>query len=524
MTFRFLFFFWPNKLRPFFVFFLLLTELTIAHETSLSSSSKRARAGDDVNVFRQLQKGDSVGVFQIESRAQMNMLPRMKPESYYDLVIQIAIVRPGPIQGDMVHPYLRRRWGKEPVRYPSDEVAAVLSRTFGVPIFQEQVIQLAMVAAGFSGGEADQLRRAMAAWKRHGKLTSFRDKLVSGMAERGYSDAFANRLFRQIQGFGEYGFPESHSASFALLAYVSAWLKTYYPAEFYCGLLNSQPMGFYSPSQLLLDAQRHNVECLPVCINSSAQENTCHRSNKGTAIRLGLCIIKGLNQETIKTILSHRPDGGYISVHQLKVLGVSHQQLEALASANALHKISGDRFNARWEIMDNSETLSILTESNSSISTGRCKITPSSLIAPTEIEDTLEDYNATGLTLNKHPIALLDEAHKLGKHILAKDLRHCRHGSVVAVAGLVTGRQRPGTASGVTFITLEDHTGNINVVVWLNTAREQAKPFISAKILKVKGIIEKEGDVIHVVAGRLIDLTQSLNEYCLQQKSALPFR
>lgn len=460
-----------------------------------------AGAGDDEKVYKRLQKGDSVGVFQIESRAQMNMLPRMRPESYYDLVVQIAIVRPGPIQGDMVHPYLRRRWGQEIVRYPSPEVEKVLSRTFGVPIFQEQVIQLAMVAAGFTGGEADQLRRAMAAWKRSGKLTKFKNKLVEGMTARGYSTDFADRLFRQIQGFGEYGFPESHSASFAILAYVSAWIKTYHPAAFYCGLLNSQPMGFYSASQLVQDASKHGVICLPVCINKSEWQHKCVLEKGKAAIRLGFRIVKGLQIEKIEKLIMHRPLSGYGSVAELKTI-ISNQQLETLASANVFQVFNTDRYNARWHILDECSSLPVHEKTPYYQDEDSIR-----LPSPTEGENTLEDFASMGLTLGQHPIALLDKAQKLGKHCLAKDLHKVRHGSVVTVAGLVTCRQRPGTASGVTFITLEDQSGSINLVVWQSTARAQNTPFISAKLLKVRGILERHGDVIHVIAGRLTDMT-----------------
>ncbi|MFS1876497.1 error-prone DNA polymerase [Enterovibrio norvegicus] len=481
------------------------------HHRALSIASITAM-GDDPNVFQQLQKGDSVGVFQVESRAQINMLPRLRPACYYDLVIQIAIVRPGPIQGDMVHPFLKRRWGKEAVTYPSKEVESVLSRTMGVPIFQEQVIQLAMVAAGFSGGEADKLRRAMAAWKRNGKLAPFREKLINGMQARGYNIEFAEQIFRQIQGFGEYGFPESHSASFAVLAYTSSWLKHYYPVAFYCALLNSQPMGFYSPSQLLQDASRHGVVVLPVCVNNSLWDHQQILSPEGPALRLGFRLIKGFSSQGAERLLTQRPDNGFQNLNQLRGCGLSRGDLEALASANATQILANNRFSARWQMMDDSHTLPLLSQDATDTSDANI------IHAPSAVEDLVEDYAATGITLGKHPIALLDESGNLGKHRLASELTSIKSGTAVTVAGIVTGRQRPGTASGVTFMTLEDQTGNINVVVWLATARAQNAPFVTAKILKVKGILEREGDVVHIIAGRFIDMTSTLDQLLIHSR------
>ncbi|CZF81013.1 Error-prone DNA polymerase [Grimontia celer] len=481
------------------------------HQRSLSIADIIAM-GDDPIVYRQLQKADSVGVFQVESRAQMSMLPRLRPNCYYDLVIQIAIVRPGPIQGDMVHPYLKRRWGEEKITYPSEEVKSVLSRTMGVPIFQEQVIQLAMVAAGFSGGEADQLRRAMAAWKRSGKLAPFREKLINGMQERGYNIEFAEQIFRQIQGFGEYGFPESHSASFAVLAYTSSWLKHYYPVAFYCSLLNSQPMGFYSPSQLLQDASRHQVQILPVCVNHSQWDHQQVMVQGEPALQLGFRIVKGLSDIGAEKLLRCRSSTGFQHLNDIRKCGLSRGDLEALASANATKTLADNRFSARWQMMDDSHVLPLFSSAQPDSSDANA------IAAPSAVEDLIEDYAATGLTLGKHPIALLDESGKLGKHRLANELNTIRSGSAITVAGVVTGRQRPGTASGVTFVTLEDHTGNINVVVWLATARAQNTPFVTAKILKVKGILEREGDVVHVVAGRLIDMTYTLDQLLVHSR------
>lgn len=470
-------------------------ELTIAQITKME---------DDPAVYNMIQKADTVGVFQIESRAQMSMLPRLKPKNYYDLVIQIAIVRPGPIQGDMVHPFLKRRDGKEAVSYPSKEVEGVLSRTMGVPIFQEQVIQLAMVAAGFSGGEADQLRRAMASWKKNGQLMQFQHKLISGMLKRGYAQEFAERIFKQICGFGEYGFPESHSASFAVLAYVSSWLKYYYPQTFYTGLLNSWPMGFYPPAQLILDAKRHGIKVLPICINLSQYDHILETSKSDLAIRLGLRMIKGLSESAAEIVVNKRPEEGYQSAVQIKQLGISRDQMEALASANALRDLTDNRYSARWALMESETELPLLKEQEQVFSFNH---------KPSDIENMLEDYTATSMSLDKHPILLLRENGLLAKYTPAARLSERPHKSIVSVVGVVIGRQAPGTAAGVTFMTLEDDTGNSNVVVWVATARAQKQAFLKSKIVKVSGILERgDGDVTHIIAGKIIDLSHLLEE------------
>ncbi|GAB2657118.1 error-prone DNA polymerase [Vibrio panuliri] len=474
------------------------------------SIAEITRRQDDANVYSMIQRADTVGVFQIESRAQMSMLPRLKPASYYDLVIQIAIVRPGPIQGDMVHPFLKRRNGEEDISYPSDEVKQVLERTMGVPIFQEQVIKLAMVAAGFSGGEADQLRRAMAAWKKNGDLVKFRTKLVEGMLSRGYEEEFAQRIFDQILGFGEYGFPESHSASFAVLAYCSAWLKFYYPEAFYTSLLNSLPMGFYSASQLIQDAKRHGLTILPVCVNHSDFDHQVISTPNGVAIRLGFRQVKGLSQDSAERLIRARPIQGFHHPTQLKQIGLNRRDIELLASANALQTVANNRYQTRWAMMDSLSDLPLfhnLTEADIA--------TP--VNAPSEVQTLLEDYASMGLSLTQHPITLLANAGVLGRFTRMTQLKDKPHQSLVTVVGVVTGRQSPGTAAGVTFFTLEDDTGNINVVVWQATARAQQKAYLTAKILRVKGILEREGEVTHVIAGRLEDLTDSLHG--LQSKS-----
>ncbi|WP_097461889.1 error-prone DNA polymerase [Mangrovitalea sediminis] len=461
---------------------------------------------EDRAVYKMLQRGDSIGVFQVESRAQINMLPRLKPEKYYDLVIQIAIVRPGPIQGDMVHPYLRRR---DKIEQPDirKELEPVLGRTLGVPIFQEQVIRLAMVAAGFSADEADMLRRAMAAWKRQGDLEPFRFKLIDGMLARGYTQEYAEQIYNQIRGFGGYGFPESHSASFALLAYVSAWLKYHHPAAFFCGLLNSQPMGFYSPSQLIQDARRHGVEVLPVDVNLSFREHSLtwpDKSPEGSpAIRLGFRLVKGLSIPGSQAIEANRPAEGFKDSRQLKYLtGLNNTDLEALASANALSAIAGHRYQARWDILGHDKPAPLLPpETRTQPAVGI------QLPEPNEGETLLEDYTSMGLSLGRHPLALLRERGLLRRILTAEELQTQEHGHVVQVAGLVTGRQRPGSASGVTFVTLEDETGNINVVVWAVTAQQQRKALLTSRLLQVSGIMERRDTVIHIIAGRLTNLT-----------------
>jgi error-prone DNA polymerase len=460
------------------------------------------RMQDDPNVYKMIQHADTVGVFQIESRAQISMLPRLKPQTYYDLVIQIAIVRPGPIQGDMVHPFLKRRNGEESIEYPSPEIEEVLSRTLGVPIFQEQVIKIAMVAAGFTGGEADQLRRAMASWKKTGQLMQFKSKLIDGMTNRGYDVTFANRIFDQICGFGEYGFPESHSASFAVLAYVSAWLKYYYPGAFYTSVLNSLPMGFYSASQLVQDAKRHQLTIQPVCINRSEYNHYVVPNSNGQTIQLGLRLVKGLSIKSAELLIASRPNKGFTTLTEIKNLGINTKDLQQLASANALTNIAGDRYQSRWNLMEQDSDLPLF-KNNTGIQ--------SHLFSPSGMDTLVEDYAAIGLTLNKHPITLLDEANELESFTRYKSLLSIKHKSFVTVAGVVTGKQSPGTASGVTFLTLEDDTGNINVVIWSGTARVQKQPYMSAKLLMVKGILEREGEVTHIIAGKLIDITHKLS-------------
>ena len=457
---------------------------------------------DDPATYDMLCRGDSVGVFQVESRAQMAMLPRLRPRCYYDLVIQVAIVRPGPIQGDMVHPYLRRRAGSEPVTYPDAAIQSVLERTLGVPIFQEQVIKLAMVAAGFSGGEADQLRRAMASWGKNGNLLAFERKLIDGMGARGYSADFAHRLFEQIKGFGGYGFPESHSASFALLVYASAWLKCHHPAAFYCALLNSQPMGFYSASQLVQDARRHGIAVRPIDVAHSTWD---HRLESGAgghgepALRLGLRLVRGLHHSAGERLAQARAARGFVDLEDLaRRADLDRGQLAALADAGALGSFSAHRHQAHWQLYAIEEGRPLLDGR----SRGEHRVR---LPAPTRGQDLLADYRGTGLTLGPHPMALLRAHPALRTCVRQQDLATLRNGRFVRIAGLVTGRQRPGTASGVIFLTLEDETGNTNVIVWRDLQTRLRAALLNARLLLVKGVLEQRHGVCHVIAGELID-------------------
>jgi len=450
---------------------------------------------EDPAVYEMIQHADTVGVFQIESRAQMSMLPRLRPANYYDLVIEVAIVRPGPIQGGMVHPYLRRRQGIEPVTYPSAEVERVLKRTLGVPIFQEQVMQLAIVAAGFSAGEADALRRSMAAWKKKGGLEPFEERLIRGMLERGYRREFAESIYRQILGFGEYGFPESHSASFALLVYISAWIKRHRPDAFLAALLNSQPMGFYAPAQLVQDARRHEVEVrsADVCISGW----DCTLENR--AVRLGLRMVGGLSEAAGQRIAAARPFHSVAELARRAML--NRKDLRCLAAAGALAQLAGHRRLAHW--------LASGAESRPALNVPVEGAIPE-LAAPTEGEEIVADYASLGLTLGRHPLELLRKRLDGLGLASAESLRTRSHGSIARAAGLVTCRQRPDTASGVIFVTLEDETGTVNVVVWTNVAERQRTELLTAQLLGVEGRIERDGEVVHLVARRLSDHSRLL--------------
>jgi error-prone DNA polymerase len=460
---------------------------------------------EDPAVYDMICKGDTMGVFQIESRAQMAMLPRLKPRCYYDLVIEVAIIRPGPIQGDMVHPYLRRRNGEEPVTYPSTEVEAVLERTLGVPIFQEQVMKLAVVAAGFTPGEADQLRRAMAAWRRRGGLEFFEQRLISGMRKRGYAEEFAQRIFNQIQGFGEYGFPESHAASFALLVYVSAWLKCHEPGVFCCALLNSQPMGFYAPAQLVRSAREHGVEVRAVDVNESDWDSTLESTESDApAVRLGLRMIKGLSESGGARLLAARHHGRFTDIQSLSErAGLGSTDLGALAAAGALGSLARHRHGAVWGVAGVEKPTPLLS---------RMRIAEAlpMLRAPTEGESIAADYSHLGLSLGRHPLALLRPRFDSMALMTATEVARCEPGEAVTTAGLVITRQRPSSASGVTFLTIEDETGYLNLIVWEQVSERQRAELLGAALLGVEGKVQKEGEVLHVVVERLHDYSALL--------------
>lgn len=494
-------------------------DLVNAAPTTPASLALHSIPVEDPRVYDMICAADTVGVFQIESRAQMSMLPRLRPRNYYDLVVQVAIVRPGPIQGNMVHPYLARRSGKEPVVYPSEQIREVLERTLGVPIFQEQVMKIAIVAAGFSGGEADQLRRAMAAWKKKGGLEPFQEKLASGMRERGYSEQFSAQIYSQIKGFADYGFPESHSASFALLAYVSSWLKHYHPAAFTCALLNSQPMGFYAPAQLVQDAVRHGVSVLPVDVNRSDWDCTLvyDPAEAAPGIRLGLRQVKGLSKAGAQQLCQARRAGPFRCVQSLvERSGINARDRESLAAADALRPLSQDRYRAFWDVAGYEEKLPLF-EAGQDWPEPTAPL-PIMLPKPSEAQNIMADYNSTGLTLRRHPMALLRD-HLHGCHVLrAQELATLRDGRGVKVAGIVTSRQRPQTASGVTFMTLEDESGFLNVVVWPTVAARAPVLVRDANLLGVSGRVQISEGVVHIIAHTLVDLSHWLSEMTLRSR------
>ena len=462
---------------------------------------------EDAATYEMVSRADTVGVFQIESRAQMAMLPRLRPARFYDLVIEVALVRPGPIQGNMVHPYLRRRQGLEPVSYPSEAVRGVLERTLGIPIFQEQAMQIAIVAAGFTPGETDQLRRAMAAWKRKGGLEPFRERLLEGMRSRGYADEFATALYRQIQGFGEYGFPESHAASFALLVYVSAWLKRHEPAVFLLGLLNSQPMGFYSPSQLVQDARRHGVEVRPVDVTLSDWESALEGESLA-AVRLGLQQVHNFTAAAGARIVAARKEALFADLADLaRRAELTRADLDALAAAGSLARLAGHRRQAAWA----AAAISLQRDLFAGVALREDVV---SFTAPREGEDIAADYRSLGLSLGRHPLALLRATLAAKRYLSARDLRERGNNVVVRCAGIVTCRQRPGTAGGVIFVTLEDETGCANVVVFKDLASRQRRLLLGSRLLGVAGQLQREGEgehaVVHLIAKRLFDHSELL--------------
>ena len=473
---------------------------------------------EDPAVYDMLCEADSVGVFQVESRAQMTMLPRLKPRSFYDLVIEVAIVRPGPIQGDMVHPYLRRRNGEEAIDYPSEELRAVLEKTYGVPLFQEQAMKIAIVAGGFTPSEADQLRRAMATFRHAGTIHMFEEKLIDGMIANGYERDFAERCFRQIEGFGDYGFPESHAASFALLVYVSSWLKKHYPDVFAAAILNSQPMGFYAPAQLVRDAKAHGVEVRPVDVNYSEWDNALEtvaagpkrgtRTGGELALRLGFRQIKGLPQEAADALAGtrrtlERPFADIDEIHRRTRLAPAI--LERLARADAFGSLGLNRRTALWAVRALPPAALPLFEA------GENRPDPEVALPPMAIgEEVTHDYATMRLSLKTHPLALLRGEMAAAGVTPAAALARMKNGSRVTVAGLTLVRQRPGTASGVIFITLEDETGVANLVVWPKTFETFRRAVMGARLIRVTGKLQREGIVIHVIADRLEDLTGHL--------------
>lgn len=495
--------------------------------------ASKALQDTDADTFAMIQKADTLGVFQIESRAQMSMLPRMKPVDLYDITIQVAIVRPGPIQGNMVHPYLKRRQNPKLVRYPSSELEPVLKKTLGVPLFQEQAMQVAIIGAGFTPTEADRLRRAMATFKATGDIGEFGPKLISGMLERGITLEFAERLVEQIKGFSNYGFPESHAASFAKIAYASSWMKCHHPDVFCAALLNAQPMGFYAPAQIIRDAREHGVETRPVCINDSDWDTRMiaervtgqprHAGFCGTdadwetlhPLRLGMRIVQGLSLEDAQAIIDARvADGGFTSIEEVwRRSKVKPAALERLARADAFQSLGLDRRQALWAVKALGEKpLPLLAESDARAGSIRPEIAEQSVtLNPlTAGREVVEDYRATQLSLRAHPVAFLRE--RLAERHITRcgDLMHLKDGDIVEVAGLILVRQRPGSAKGVVFVTLEDETGIANAVLWRDRFEANRRAVMSATMLAIRGRMQREGLVIHVVAEQITDLTDWL--------------
>ncbi len=490
----------------------------LAHEHHDLSLTLANIPPDEPEVYDMICKADTIGVFQIESRAQQSMLPRLKPRNFYDLVIEVAIVRPGPIQGDMVHPYLRRRNGEEPVEYPSKDLEEILGRTLGVPLFQEQAMKIAIVAAGFSPAEADQLRRSMATFKAHGMVSHFEEKLIRGMIKNGYSLEYARRVFRQLEGFGSYGFPESHAASFALLVYVSSWLKCFYPDVFACALLNSLPMGFYQPAQIVIDARKHGVEVRAADINHSCWDNSLEEKNgKFCVLRLGFRQIKGLKEEEMQLLVTQRIQP-YPSVNSLRDAGISDSALEKLAEADAFRSIGLDRRQALWETTtkDRPEKLFKGQAAPDAVHENI------QLPLMQESEQVVHDYATTSLSVKAHPVSFIRPSlHQL--HITPSDqLPKAKNGDRVKVAGLVLVRQRPGTAGGVCFMTIEDEFGFVNLVIFEKLFETYRKPILQSKLILAEGKLQIEGEVIHVIVQECHDISRLLRQLTRSEHSNWP--
>jgi error-prone DNA polymerase len=475
---------------------------------------------DDPAVYDMISHADTIGVFQIESRAQQSMLPRLKPKTFYDLVIEVAIVRPGPIQGDMVHPYLRRRNGEEPVEYPSKELEEILGRTLGVPLFQEQAMKIAIVAAGFTPAEADELRRSMATFKAKGLVSKFQEKLIEGMTARGYSPEFAQRVFRQLEGFGSYGFPESHAASFALLVYVSSWLKCFYPDVFSCALLNSMPMGFYQPAQIVIDAKNHGVEVRPVDINFSDWDNTLEeKAGRFCALRLGFRQIKGVSEDDIRALIDHRGKP-FTGVHEIRDIHVSENCLEKLADADAFRSLGLDRRQALWEFSTKDTSVELFKGQLPA----DAKNEQVQLPVMSEGEHVVQDYASLSLSLKAHPVSFIRPKLDQLNIVAINKLGTLQNGDTVKVAGLVLVRQRPGTASGICFMTIEDETGWANLVVFQNLFDLYRKEILQSRLIMVEGKLQIEGEVIHVVVSACYNFSKLLKHLTASQKeqAALP--
>ena len=459
---------------------------------------------EDADTYDMVCKADTVGVFQIESRAQMSMLPRLRPRCFYDLVIEVAIVRPGPIQGGMVHPYLNRRQGKEAVSYPSEALKEALGRTLGVPVFQEQVMQISIVAAGFTPGEADGLRRSMAAWRRKGGLEKYYDKIVNGMTSRGYEESFAKNIFEQIKGFSEYGFPESHAASFALLVYASCWIKQHHPAEFLAAMLNSQPMGFYSPSQLVQDARHHDVDVRPVDVMFSDVDCTLEGLPHPPAVRLGLRLIDKLKAASAERIVAARTQAPFDSSEDLaRRAGLELHEMKLLAAADALMSLSGHRRQQVWDASALRATPLLLRDAPVNEDLLELPEAP-------EGEEVVWDYASLGLTLRSHPLALLRPVLSKRRLVSARDLLDVPNGRMVRYCGIVTLRQQPETANGTIFISLEDETGVVQVICWKSVREVQRKELLDSRLMAVYGRWQREGDVKNLIASKLADLTPLL--------------
>ncbi|MFC4311590.1 error-prone DNA polymerase [Steroidobacter flavus] len=461
---------------------------------------------EDPATYEMFCRADTVGVFQIESRAQMSMLPRLQPRRFYDLVVEIGLVRPGPIVGDMVHPYLRRRMGLEPVTYPSEAVRRVLERTLGIPIWQEQAMELAVVAAGFTLGEADALRRAMAAWRRHGNLEAFHEKLLTGLRARGYDEVFADQLWRQLQGFSAYGFPESHAASFAAIAYASGWLRCHAPAAFAAGLINSQPMGFYSPSQIVRDAREHGVEVRAVDVTRSHWDCTLEvdGAERSPALRLGFRLVKGLSEAAVARLIHARDESAFVDPTNLvRRSELSRRDLELLAGANALASLAGHRHRAAWALAGVETDHELLAQAPP-------READALLRAPSEGQNILADFRSTGVSLRRHPVALLRDRLLRRGIQSAREVLALENGAEVRYVGLVTLRQSPSTAKHTTFMTVEDETGIVQVIVWNSVAQDFRAAFLGSSLMEVRGTFQHESGVKHVIAQALFDHTRWL--------------